>query len=157
MLLYLSGSMKGQCSDSSSFRRFRTKWNSAVEIFKEGTWKLPEVDFSHIKKDSFEISHPLQRSGINFLALLSRSGCIGRVSLLAKKDEDLDVQSMVAMMYLFEFFNHELTSADRHKLLQDLKTDAESGKKAAQKQIGRNLYIYEPGMIVNVLTVFIGH
>ena len=154
---FSSMNAQAQCSDSSIvYSSFRNKWNGKVEIFKEGTWKLPEVDFTKVKVDSFELLHPLQRSGINMIVNLTKKGCVRRVSLLAKKDENLDVQSLVAMIYLFEFFNHELNSSERQKLLDKLKTESEETKKPSSKQVGKNTYIYEPGLIVNVLTVFIG-
>ncbi|MBK9282887.1 MAG: hypothetical protein IPM51_01055 [Sphingobacteriaceae bacterium] len=155
--LFLQFSMNAQCSDSSViYKSFKAKWNQKVEIFKEGTWKLPDVDFTKSKVDSFELLHTLQRSGINMIVNLTKTGCIKRVSLLAKKDENLDVQSLVAMIYLFEFFNHELSSYDRQKVLDGLKNESLENKKPSSKVAGKNTYVFEPGLIVNVLTVFIG-
>jgi hypothetical protein len=40
--------------------------------------------------------------------------------------------------------------------IEALKKEAELKKSPVSKQISKNTYLFEPGMIVNVLTVFIG-
>lgn len=156
VLFLTSYNLSSQCGDSAVYTSFRTKWNTKVEIFKESSWKLPEIDFEKAQADTFEIVHSIQRGGINMIISLTKKGCIKRLSLLVNKYENLDVQSLVAMTYLAEFFNHELNSSERQKTIEGLKKEAEEKKAAVSKPINKNTYLFEPGMIVNVLTIFIG-
>lgn len=151
-----SYNLSSQCGDSAIYKGFRGKWNKKVEIFKESSWQLPEIEFDKAQADTFEIVHSIQRGGINMIISLTKKGCIKRMSLLVNKYENLDVQSLVAMTYLAEFFNFELSSAERQKTIEGLKKEAEEKKLTVSKQVSKNTYVFEPGMIVNVLTIFIG-
>lgn len=156
-LLIAPFGLNAQCKDSfSEYRKFREQWNKHVEIFKRGTWKLPEVDCAVQPRDSFDVVHPLERSGINFMTTLTKTGCISKASILAKKEDNLDVEGLVAMMYLLEFFNPELNDEQRQKTFDEMRTEAADKRSYVNKQVGKNRYVYEPGLIVNVLTVVVG-
>jgi|GEM_PF-3340275 len=156
ILFGLNLTLASQCGDSAVYSGFRNKWNNKVEMFKESSWKLPEIEFDKAQADTFEIVHSIQRGGINMIINLTKQRCIKRLSLLVNKYENIDVQSQVAMTYLLEFFNFELNSSERQKTIEALKKEAELKKSPVSKQISKNTYLFEPGMIVNVLTVFIG-
>ena len=93
-------------------------------MFKESSWKLPEIEFDKAQADTFEIVHSIQRGGINMIINLTKQRCIKRLSLLVNKYENIDVQSQVAMTYLLEFFNFELNSSERQKTIEALKKEA---------------------------------
>jgi hypothetical protein len=155
--LFSSGIIFSQCKDSlNDYLNFRGKWNKKVEIFRAGTWKLPPIDCSLQKRDSFEIVHPLERSGINFMSTLTKQGCVNKASILVKKEDDLEIEGLVGMMLIIELFNPELNSNERQKVLSELKADSEAKKSYSSKAVGKNGYYFEPGLIVNVLTVVVG-
>jgi hypothetical protein len=157
LFLFFAFTNYSQCKDSTSdYLNFRGKWNKKVEIFRAGTWKLPPIDCSLQKRDSFEIVHPLERAGINYMSTLTKTGCVNKASILVKKADDLEIEGLVGMMLIIELFNPELNSNERQKVLSELKADSEAKKSYSTKAVGKNGYYYEPGLIVNVLTVVVG-
>jgi len=157
--LYFSGQAQeiSSCKDSSNYITFRTKWNNKVSIFKEASWKLPVIDFSKQKRDSFEMVQALIRTGLTFMSTITKTGCIKKVSLVVKKDESIEVQGLVATLYLSELFNHEAGSAERQKIIDEVKAEALKNKTIVSKKLGKNTYIFEPGMVVNVFTITLGN
>lgn len=147
----------GLCKDSSNYVTFRTKWNTKASIFKDASWKLPVIDFSKQKRDSFEMVQAFVRTGLTFMSTITKEACIKKVSLIVKKDDNIEVQGLVAMLYLSEILNYEANSADRQKVIDEMKAEGLRNKTVASKKLGKNTYYFEPGMVVNVFSISLGN
>jgi hypothetical protein len=119
--LFLTIKVNAQCNNTVMYHTFRSNWNDKVNVIKDGTWKLPEIDFKKIKRDSFEMIHPLVQEGISFKATINKNGCISKAAIRGKIDDSLNVQGSLAMLYMIDLFNHELNNKERQKAFDDLK------------------------------------